>query len=386
VPHPVRQAAGGQSAPAPLPRCQATAKRSFSPLAELLPERTAPELLYLETKWATLMSFEETRDLLGEVLPVGEELNVPAIRLNVHKIAERMEQALGEERQIFLEERPAREDGLPEPVPPLTVGLDGAYVHNRDQQSRQEGWFEVVTGKSLTATGEAKCFAFVLKYNPKPRRRLYEVLKSQGLQSNTPLTFLSDGEETMRNLQLYLGAPSEHWLDWFHITKRLTVMGQMRKGMQGIETPALVSQMEEELESLKWNLWNGNVLPALRIVDGLEVQLAGEQISEKRMKLLKAVREIGAYIRVNRASIPDYGDRFRNQELISTAFVESTVNQVVSKRMEKSQQMRWTPRGAHLLLQVRTRVLNGELRQMFCQWYPGMQSASVQERNLAAVA
>jgi hypothetical protein len=40
--------------------------------------------------------------------------------------------------------------------------------------------------------------------------------------------------------------------------------------------------------------------------------------------------------------------------------VESTVNQVISKRFCKKQQMAWTPRGAHLLLQSRTRVLNGD--------------------------
>lgn len=40
--------------------------------------------------------------------------------------------------------------------------------------------------------------------------------------------------------------------------------------------------------------------------------------------------------------------------------------------MVKKQQMRWTPRGAHLLLQVRTRELNDELRDIFCRWYPGM--------------
>jgi hypothetical protein len=49
--------------------------------------------------------------------------------------------------------------------------------------------------------------------------------------------------------------------------------------------------------------------------------------------------------------------------------VESAVNQVVSKRMVKKQ-MRWTPRGAHLLLQVRTRVLNDELGNAFRRWYP----------------
>jgi hypothetical protein len=43
---------------------------------------------------------------------------------------------------------------------------------------------------------------------------------------------------------------------------------------------------------------------------------------------------------------------------LSTGFVESTINQAVSKRMVKKQQMQWTPEGAHLLLQVRTQVLN----------------------------
>jgi hypothetical protein len=50
------------------------------------------------------------------------------------------------------------------------------------------------------------------------------------------------------------------------------------------------------------------------------------------------------------------------------------VNQVVSKRMVKKQQMQWTPRGAHLLLQIRTRVLNGDWEATFRTWYPGFRS------------
>ena len=38
----------------------------------------------------------------------------------------------------------------------------------------------------------------------------------------------------------------------------------------------------------------------------------------------------------------------------------SAVNQVINARMCKRQQMRWTPRGAHLLAQVRCAVLNGD--------------------------
>jgi len=43
--------------------------------------------------------------------------------------------------------------------------------------------------------------------------------------------------------------------------------------------------------------------------------------------------------------------------------------------MVKEQQMRWTPRGAHLLLQVRTRVLNDQLAGDFHRWYPGLSRA-----------
>jgi hypothetical protein len=61
-------------------------------------------------------------------------------------------------------------------------------------------------------------------------------------------------------------------------------------------------------------------------------------------------------------------------EKISTAFAESAVNQVVSKRMVKKQQMRWSESGAHNLLQVRTKVLNDQLWETFVRWYPGMQT------------
>ena len=66
----------------------------------------------------------------------------------------------------------------------------------------------------------------------------------------------------------------------------------------------------------------------------------------------------------------NFGERHRHGERISTAFVESTINQVVSRRFVKKQQMHWTLKGAHLLLQVRTKVLNQELEATFRRWYP----------------
>jgi hypothetical protein len=51
------------------------------------------------------------------------------------------------------------------------------------------------------------------------------------------------------------------------------------------------------------------------------------------------------YICNNREFIPNFGERRRQGETISTAFVESTINQVVSRRFVKKQQMQWTLRG-----------------------------------------
>jgi hypothetical protein len=60
-------------------------------LAELLPNRTLPELLFLETKWASLMSYGMTSKLLQEVLPIDEPVKTFTIRQHVADVAERLE-------------------------------------------------------------------------------------------------------------------------------------------------------------------------------------------------------------------------------------------------------------------------------------------------------
>jgi len=381
--------------------CQDAASRaSLSPLAERLPERTAPELAYLESKFAGLMSYGLTVDLLAEVLPLGEELAKTSVRRQVQRVAERAESELGDEQFSFIKGCQRDWDQLPRPDPPLTVGLDGGYVHACHPRSRTEGWLEVMAGKVLSDERDPTCFAFVSSLDAKPKRRLFEALKAQGLQMNQRVEFLTDGGDTVRELPLYLCPESEHWLDWFHVTMRLTVMGQMAKGLAlervpvgpaGNDDEEIVERLdvptlETQLEGLKWHLWHGNVYRALQIIEDLECDLdpSPEERSERAKKLLKAVSEFHHYIEANRASIPNYGDRYRHGERIASSFAESTVNQVISKRMVKKQRMRWTPRGAHSLLQVRTRVLNDDLRPTFERWYPGLKPDNEPTQDVAA--
>jgi hypothetical protein len=72
--------------------------------------------------------------------------------------------------------------------------------------------------------------------------------------------------------------------------------------------------------------------------------------SDAADKVVTDVGEFEMYIRNNRKFIPNFGERRRHGETMSTAFVESAINQVISRRLVKKQQMEWTLRGACLLL------------------------------------
>jgi len=170
--------------------CRGKKRSSFSPVATALPERTSAELLYLETKWASLVSYGMTLKMLGEVLPVAEDINTTAIRNNVVQLGERIDRELGKEQGVFIKGCQRDWEALPVPERPLSVGIDGGYVRSREQQKAGEGGsFEIIVGKSIPTDGKAKCFGFVNCYDEKPKRRLFEVLNSQGLQMNQQIIF-----------------------------------------------------------------------------------------------------------------------------------------------------------------------------------------------------
>ncbi len=170
-------------------------------------------------------------------------------------------------------------------------------------------------------------------------------------------------------------------LDWFHLTMRLTVMTNMAKSLRAAPPdedeidlplpPDPAMAVAEGLVSLKWFCWHGNLVRALATISDIEVDAEMAQPSLEQARFLTALREFNTYLRVNAGSIPNYGERRRAGEVTSSSTAESAVNQVISKRMVKKQQMRWSPRGAHLLLQVRTRALNNDLADAFGRWYPG---------------
>jgi hypothetical protein len=86
-------------------------------------------------------------------------------------------------------------------------------------------------------------------------------------------------------------------------------------------------------------------------------------------RLWTALRGIDRYLTSQSAWLVNYAERHRAGLRVGTSITEGTANFLVNRRMNKSQQMRWSRRGADLLLQVRCAVLNGKFGPGFGQLF-----------------
>jgi len=107
--------------------------------------------------------------------------------------SERLDHELGPERAAFIEGCQRDWDQLPVLGPRLTVGLDGGTCTPRSSAPATKGGLKSLSVKSSLDDGNGKCFAYVQTYDNKPRRRLFEFLKSHGVQENHAVRFLTDG-------------------------------------------------------------------------------------------------------------------------------------------------------------------------------------------------
>ena len=76
-------------------------------------------------------------------------------------------------------------------------------------------------------------------------------------------------------------------------------------------------------------------------------------------KVARLMRDLETSVCGQSNIIIDYASAQRQDELISTPVTESAVQWLLYRRMNARQHMRWSPRGAHLMLKVRTSIANG---------------------------
>ena len=214
-----------------LHRCACQSKNgpaTVSPLRDLIPCHVAPERLDLEARWASLVPYAAAADLVADVLPITSGANATTLRQHVLRVAERAEGEPGKEQSSFIDGCPAEWAALPISEGCIVVGLDGGYVRAWDERKVN---FELIVGRSMPDDRDPRYIGLVHGYDRKPKRRLFELLKAQGLQPNQDVTFLTDGGEEVRPLTELVTPEAEHVLDWFHIAMRLTVLEQYARGV-----------------------------------------------------------------------------------------------------------------------------------------------------------
>jgi hypothetical protein len=179
---------------------QTNGPATISPLTQLFPDHTAPERLYLETRWASLVPYAAAAELLADFLPIESGINATTLRQYVLRTAERMEGDLAEQQTSFTEGADPRDwDELPIPKGRMVIGLNGGYI--RDWRDRKRN-FELIVGRSMPEEGAARYIGFVHGYDRKPQRRVIDHLRRQGFQANQDLICITDGGDEVRALSL----------------------------------------------------------------------------------------------------------------------------------------------------------------------------------------
>jgi hypothetical protein len=281
--------------------------KTFSPLAELFTEHTAPELHYLESRWASLISFGMTAALLRDVLPVAGTTNFETVRQHLHKVAARQDADLGTGQPDFTDDGPAAGQASPIAREAVIVGIDGGYLRNWHDKRKN---FEVIVGKSMAEDRDDRYFGLVRSQDAAPKRRFCEVLRRQGLPVDQPVTVLTDGGDSIRALVSDLPAGSENHLDWFHVAMRLTGLDQYAKGLAH-HSPIEAVALQHRLERIKWRLWHGDADEALararKLVEDVGTLASGYP---GLTRLIKATAGLATYIGNNVGAITDYAARW----------------------------------------------------------------------------
>jgi hypothetical protein len=347
-------------------RCRSGSHEPKSFATMLAAGGIAPELAYVTAKFAALAPFARVADLLCELLPVGGAANAGTVR----------NRTLGVGRTVAKLTPVGTQVSEPDAATlAVTVGLDGGYVRSRHR--RPERNFEIVAGKVIDADGEARRFAFAR--NGGSVERFAFALVRAGVRDGMPATVLSDGDEGLRNLQRRVLPKATVVLDWFHIAMRFEHALRAAVGLGAGTVNAYVGNIaHRDVERAKWRLWHGRWRGCLIKLAGVCQWTKAKSIADVEgvRALRHHLRDLIGYLEANCSGLVNYGARYRRRELISTGFVESTINEIVARRMAKKQQMRWNRWTVQPFLDVRVAVLDGTLEKSFRKMYPEFRPAN----------
>jgi hypothetical protein len=255
----------------------------------------------------------------------------------------------------------------------IVVTLDSTFIRSCEDGERH---LEVRIGNVETASGGRQVFGAAAKADTDINVLIQRSLDAVGRTEDTALTAFTDGCSGLRRILADAGVTELPILDWFHIAMRLRHLNQIASGLSaaGSARAAAKAVIVEEVDRLHWRLWNGKAKDAQICIDRIRAVMhhfqggTGQRKSiAPSRKLWAALHALDGYLTGQSDWMVNYAERHRAGLRVGTAITEGTANFLVNRRMNKSQQMRWSRRGADLLLQVRCAVYNGTLGSGFGQ-------------------
>jgi len=320
--------------------------------------RSTPEL-DRQAHLCALMTYRTAADVLGQIFPVDAGAHHETLRRHTLKVGE----ALGECATI----RPETAASA------IVVTLDSTFIRSCAEDERH---LEVRVGNVETQSGGRQVFGAVAKAGTDVEALIRRSLDAVGRTGDTALTAFTDGCPGLRRSLADAGVDEPPMLDWFHVAMRLQHLKQIANGLSADDPAREVAKavIVEEVERLHWRIWNGKAKDAQISIDRIRAVMhhfRGEpdrrRSTAPSRKLWTALRALDGYLTSQSAWLVNYAERHRAGLRVGTAITEGTANFLVNRRMAKSQQMRWSRRGADLLLQVRCAIYNGTLGSGFGQ-------------------
>jgi hypothetical protein len=321
--------------------------------------RSTPELDRLRAQLSALLTYRTAAALLGQMFPVDAGQDPETLRRHTFKVAEELP-------------RPATAQPAT-PAEAIVVTLDSTFIRGCEDGEQH---LEVRIGNIETATGRRQVFGAVAKTDTDLAALIRGSLDAVGRTEGTTLTAFTDGCPGLRRILLEAGVAGLPTLDWFHLGMRLQHLAQVAGGLSSDspERAAAKAAVVEEVDRLRWRLWNGKAKDAGISLDRIRAVMhhfRGEPDGRRSVapsrKLWTALRALNGYLTGQSDWLVNYAERHRAGQRVGTALAEGTANFLVNRRMNKAQQMRWTRRGADRLLQVRCAVYNGTLGTGFGQ-------------------
>jgi hypothetical protein len=350
-------------------RCLPHFCAAWTVLRDICPDPATPELMERSARLGSLLPYRKAAEVMAEFLPIQSTESFVTLRHRTMKLGQRLDER-ARERAWFeppsTAERLQLELDLPnDPEREFVVSIDTAHVRaSRAEAGRN---FEIIVARCGRGPRPGRYFTTADTSKRELQSRTLQALQSEGYAGHGEVTVLSDGAEIMKRLPKALPQPTTHIIDWFHIAMKIQPLQQIADHVVRWHDIANneMAHVDADVRSLKWKLWHGQTD---RAIDQLETMTSDfaklrERGNLSATRLLHLVYPLLSYVRSNKSAIINYGARHRSGRRIATVLAESAVNSLVARRMVKNQQMQWSKRGAHLLLQVRAAVLNGDLRE-----------------------